>query len=113
MPAFLKSKDRDQFKARYEPERINQLAAMQGDEDRVKGSVFANELLQIYKLIRRVIRSEPNVDIYIAAANCLPIHGDKYFFLSMDSQKIITERLPSVPAAQRDSIMSSQEKNLS
>ena len=48
---------------------------MQGNEDRAKSCVFANELLQIYELIRRVIRSQPDVQIYIEAANCLPTVG--------------------------------------
>ena len=73
--AFLDVESREQFDKSYEFERDNQLASMHGNEDRAKSCVFANELLQIYELIRRVIRSQPDVQIYIEAANCLPIVG--------------------------------------
>ena len=62
------------FQTRYEAEHSNQLAAMNDDEGRVKSSVFANELLELYELARSVIRDQPEVEIYIAAANCLPVH---------------------------------------
>ena len=65
---------------------------MQGDQDRVKSSVFANELKEAYELIRRVIRSEPDVDIYVAAANCLPIHGQEYFYMNMNAQEIVKKQ---------------------
>ena len=71
---FLLVSDRKMFQTRYEAEHSNQLAAMNDDEGRVKSSVFANELLELYELARSVIRDQPEVEIYIAAANCLPVH---------------------------------------
>ena len=88
-PTFFQVKDRKQFTAVYQIESNLQTAAMQGDEDRVRRSVFANELKEVYELIRRVIRSEPDVDIYVAAANCLPVHGQAYFYVNMNEQEIV------------------------
>jgi len=48
---------------------------MAHDEERVSRSLFANELLELYELVRTVLRSDPEVEIYIKTANCLPIHG--------------------------------------
>lgn len=48
---------------------------MDGDEEKVVRSVFANELLEIYELVRTVLRDEPSLDINVAVANCLPVHS--------------------------------------
>ena len=70
---------------------------MKGDQEQVKSCVFASELIQIYELIREVIRSEPDVQIYIEAANYLPVKGTQYFMINLNEQEIISEALPEEP----------------
>ena len=45
--SFLKVKDRETFNTRYSIERENQANAMNDDEDLVKGSLFAGELIEL------------------------------------------------------------------
>ena len=58
---------------------------MQGEESRVQNSIFACELLQIYELIRTVLRAaDPDDEINNAIAFCLPVHGQKYRYINLN-----------------------------
>ena len=84
-PAFLKVKDREEFNSRYSVERDNQANALNGEERIVKSSLFAGELMELYQLIRTVLRAEPEVEINIATANCLPVHSQRYLNLNINA----------------------------
>ena len=58
---------------------------MGGDNQLAQSSIFANELLEIYELCYHVLRSEPEVEIYMAVSGCLPINREKYFLLNFDA----------------------------
>ena len=82
----MEVKNEAQFKERYATERHNQTAAMLGSGTLVSESLFASELLELYDLVRSVLRSEPFVEMYVAAAACLPVHWQQYFWINFDAQ---------------------------
>ena len=70
---------------------------MDGDEVMVKNSLFARELIELYELIRTVLRAEPEVEINMATAYCLPVHGQKYFYLNINAlEPIVADKEDSV-----------------
>ena len=71
-PFFFDVRSREAFDDKYKIEHSRQLQAMQGDSERVQSCIFANELLELYELVYKVLRSRPDEAMYVAAACCLP-----------------------------------------
>lgn len=75
---------------------------MNGNEHRVKRSIFAGELLQIYELIRLILRADPEDEINNAIAKCLPVHGQKYSFINLNELVIVRPTSEPNPKAKSE-----------
>ena len=62
------------------------------DEDRVKTSLFANELMELYHIVQAILRSDPDRELYQQIACCLPEEQMKYFYMNIDMQHSFSER---------------------
>lgn len=54
---FLLAESKDDFFNLYEKERQMQLKVMDKDEKRVRFSIFANELVSLYEVVSRILKS--------------------------------------------------------
>ena len=84
-PMFFLVSNRADFEEIYQSERELQLSALSGQENQISTSLFANELMQLYQVVKRVLRRDHrDSEIYFDAAMCLPYHEKKYFYQSCD-----------------------------
>ena len=91
---FLKVTEEPEFERIYAEEHAMQLQAMNNDEIRVKTSIFATELEQIWIAISVKLNDRKESDVLKELARCLPDHYLSYmFFINMD----MMESLPPSP----------------
>ena len=110
---FLKVTEESEFERIYAEEHAMQLRAMNNDEGRVKASIFATELEQIWIAVSAKLNDRKESDVLKELARCLPDHYLSYmFFVNMNMMESVAPSLRASSAKSEVELLEEQLESM-